>query len=139
MLNFLSVYHKKIKFKRDKNITPIFFEVLEKHISNYFLLEKKHFINPCFYLVLSYPDPYHDMDQGSGEIIWIRIQNTSSNNKNILLDKNNFPAEDGRFLASGSGDKTVRFWDLNTETPLHECKVRYENRFWDLNTETPLQ
>ncbi len=26
-------------------------------------------------------------------------------------------------LASGSGDKTVRFWDLTTETPLHECKA----------------
>ncbi|KAA0196708.1 hypothetical protein HAZT_HAZT008068 [Hyalella azteca] len=24
---------------------------------------------------------------------------------------------DGRFLASGSGDTTVRFWDVNTETP----------------------
>ena len=29
---------------------------------------------------------------------------------------------DGRHLASGSGDKTVRFWDLNTETPHHVCK-----------------
>jgi len=28
----------------------------------------------------------------------------------------------GRFLASGSGDCTVRFWDLNTETPHFECK-----------------
>ena len=28
----------------------------------------------------------------------------------------------GRFLASGSGDCTVRFWDLNTETPHYECK-----------------
>ena len=28
---------------------------------------------------------------------------------------------DGRHLASGSGDKTVRFWDLSTETPHHVC------------------
>jgi len=28
---------------------------------------------------------------------------------------------DGRHLASGSGDKTVRFWDLTTETPQHVC------------------
>jgi len=29
---------------------------------------------------------------------------------------------DGTKLASGSGDKTVRFWDLTTETPLFESK-----------------
>jgi len=29
---------------------------------------------------------------------------------------------DGRYLASGSGDKSVRFWDLTTETPRHTCK-----------------
>ncbi|KAH9503883.1 Notchless protein 1 [Bulinus truncatus] len=29
---------------------------------------------------------------------------------------------DGRHLASGSGDTTVRFWDINTETPEHRCK-----------------
>ena len=28
----------------------------------------------------------------------------------------------GRHLASGSGDATVRFWDLTTETPQFECK-----------------
>lgn len=28
----------------------------------------------------------------------------------------------GRYLASGSGDCMVRFWDLTTETPLFECK-----------------
>ena len=28
----------------------------------------------------------------------------------------------GRHLASGSGDKTVRLWDLTTETPQHVCK-----------------
>lgn len=22
----------------------------------------------------------------------------------------------------GSGDTTVRFWDINTETPIYECK-----------------
>jgi len=29
----------------------------------------------------------------------------------------------GQFLASGSGDTTVRFWDLTTETPQYECKA----------------
>lgn len=28
---------------------------------------------------------------------------------------------DGKQLASGSGDTTVRVWDLTTETPLHTC------------------
>ncbi|XP_077290475.1 notchless protein homolog 1 isoform X2 [Arctopsyche grandis] len=28
----------------------------------------------------------------------------------------------GKHLASGSGDTTVRFWDLNTETPLFRCE-----------------
>ncbi len=29
----------------------------------------------------------------------------------------------GKQLASGSGDTTVRLWNLNTQTPLHTCKV----------------
>ncbi|EDO31555.1 predicted protein, partial [Nematostella vectensis] len=29
---------------------------------------------------------------------------------------------DGRYLASGSGDTTVRFWDVTTETPHFTCK-----------------
>jgi ribosome assembly protein 4 len=29
----------------------------------------------------------------------------------------------GRYLASGSGDTTLRFWDLNTQLPQYECKV----------------
>ncbi|MPC36824.1 Notchless 1 [Portunus trituberculatus] len=29
---------------------------------------------------------------------------------------------DGQHLASGSGDTTVRFWDVNTETPHFTCK-----------------
>lgn len=33
----------------------------------------------------------------------------------------------GKKLASGSGDTTVRLWDLNTKTPLHECKVNTNN------------
>ena len=32
----------------------------------------------------------------------------------------------GKYLASGSGDKTVRFWDLTTETPQYECKGHRE-------------
>lgn len=29
---------------------------------------------------------------------------------------------DGQHLASGSGDTTVRFWDIHTQTPHHTCK-----------------
>ncbi len=31
-----------------------------------------------------------------------------------------------RQLASGSGDTTVRFWDLTTETPLHQCTSNFD-------------
>ena len=33
-----------------------------------------------------------------------------------------------RYLASGSGDTTVRFWDVNTETPQFTCKGM--QNFW---------
>lgn len=36
---------------------------------------------------------------------------------------------DGRYLASGSGDTTVRFWDVNTETPHFKCQG---HRHWVL-------
>ncbi|XP_069695001.1 notchless protein homolog 1 [Periplaneta americana] len=29
---------------------------------------------------------------------------------------------DGRHLASGSGDTTVRFWDISTQTPVYTCR-----------------
>lgn len=35
---------------------------------------------------------------------------------------------DGRRLATGSGDTTLRFWDLNTQLPQFECKVRCGGR-----------
>uniref|UniRef100_H2ZLW4 NLE domain-containing protein n=1 Tax=Ciona savignyi TaxID=51511 RepID=H2ZLW4_CIOSA len=35
----------------------------------------------------------------------------------------------GGYLASGSGDTTVRFWDLSTETPHYTCKA---HRHWVL-------
>lgn len=35
---------------------------------------------------------------------------------------------DGRYLASGSGDTTVRFWDIYTETPQFTCKGKVKAR-----------
>lgn len=37
---------------------------------------------------------------------------------------------DGRYLASGSGDTTVRFWDVNTETPQFTCN---QHKHWVLS------
>ena len=37
---------------------------------------------------------------------------------------------DGRHLASGSGDTTVRFWDLGTQLPAHTCQVCVFVAFW---------
>ncbi|KAL3765259.1 hypothetical protein ACHAWO_001200 [Cyclotella atomus] len=34
---------------------------------------------------------------------------------------------DGRHLASGGGDSTVRFWDINTSTPRRTCKGHYDH------------
>jgi ribosome assembly protein 4 len=34
---------------------------------------------------------------------------------------------DGRHLASGGGDSTVRFWDVNTSTPRRTCKGHYDH------------
>ncbi|KAG9509973.1 Notchless protein-like 1, partial [Fragariocoptes setiger] len=36
---------------------------------------------------------------------------------------------DGLYLASGAGDATVRFWDITTQTPVHECRA---HRDWVL-------
>lgn len=36
------------------------------------------------------------------------------------------------YLASGSGDTTVRFWDVTTETPHHVCKGIYFIWVWKL-------
>ena len=32
---------------------------------------------------------------------------------------------DGANLASGSGDSTVRLWELSTSTPRHTCQARH--------------
>ena len=34
---------------------------------------------------------------------------------------------DGRHLASGGGDTTVRFWDVNTSTPKHTCAAHRDH------------
>lgn len=36
-----------------------------------------------------------------------------------------------RYLASGSGDTTVRFWDLSTETPHFTCQGQYALSHWE--------
>ena len=45
---------------------------------------------------------------------------------------------DGRHLASGSGDTTVRFWDLATQTPLRTGKVCAQVRTCKIGCPTQL-
>ncbi|CAJ2673397.1 unnamed protein product [Trifolium pratense] len=49
-----------------------------------------------------------------------RCSATISGHKEAVLTVAFSP--DGKQLASGSGDTTVRFWDITTQTPLYTCK-----------------
>lgn len=40
---------------------------------------------------------------------------------------------DSEKLASGSGDTTVRFWDIHTQTPLHTCSGSFHFCFFPEN------
>ena len=50
-----------------------------------------------------------------------RCTASMSGHSDAVLSVNFSP--DGKRLASGSGDTTVRFWDLGTQLPDKTCKV----------------
>ncbi len=54
-----------------------------------------------------------------------RCSATMTGHSESVLSVNFSPCS--RHLASGSGDTTVRIWDLNTQTRLHECKGEGES------------
>ena len=54
-----------------------------------------------------------------------RASSTLEGHNGAVLDLAFSP--DGRYLASGAGDSTMRLWDLTTETPLHTCEGHHDH------------
>lgn len=75
-----------------------------------FVIEKFLLIVPLLWLVLCYTKLQSNLSY--------------SGHTEAVLSVSFSP--DGQNLASGSGDTTVRLWDLNTQTPLFTCSGEFK-------------
>jgi len=87
----------------------LFFEFVLLTVAHRQLLVMSQYIMFCFFRLFNYVSMAYLL-----ELFWI------VGHAEAVLCVSFSP--DGKQLASGSGDTTVRLWDLYTETPLFTCK-----------------
>ncbi|ESN92974.1 hypothetical protein HELRODRAFT_69578 [Helobdella robusta] len=106
---------KKLKNEDDRQLYSFFLKNVEISTSLYETIKDDRTIDCESVLDIIY------QPQANFKVLAVtRCSSSIPGHAGAILDVQCSP--DGRYLASSSGDTTVRFWDVNTDTPQFMCK-----------------